>query len=339
MKKINLGTLGLNGSGDSGPAGGGKINDNFIELASKILGNDIWTNNTDQSLALSALDTTDKANLINAINEVLTNLNSLIADTTASSETKTYSIDKINEKIEFLRGESLLEDSNQTVTGFKTFQQTYTQLESASSDDYLDKFGVITEFRNTVNQGNTFASIRFVLHQTPCDGFIGLQRMGDNAGADFFIVLSESDDNVDPDNVVRNTERFRITEGGKVLFSNYYSAGKLEINSDAEIVSVPKTSVQEITGSTSSATILTTCNVVKVDSSNTCALTLPASSNYTYDVIEIYNVSATSQISLTAASNVTISSARNIALNSNDISCIQLRKIADNSWLANVTIN
>ena len=337
MKKINLGTLGSTSSGDGGRTGGGKINDNFIELASKILGNDIWSNNTDQSLALSALNTTDKANLINAINEVLSNLNSLIADTTASSTDKTYSIDKITSEIQALRDDSLLLAGNQTVTGLKTFEQTYDQPES--TDGYLAKFGVMAEFRNTVNDDNTFASIRFVLNNTPCDGFIGLQRMGDNAGADFFIALSEYDDNTGNDPQVKNTERFRITELGKVLFSDYYSAGKLEINSTAEIVSVPKTSVQDVSDATSSETILTTCNVVKVDSSNDCVLTLPTSSNYTYDVIEIYNLSATNEISLTAASGVTISSARGIALNSSDISYIRLRKISDNSWLANVTIN
>jgi len=337
MQEINLGTLGAAGSGDSGRQGGSKINDNFIELATKILGNDIWSNNTSELLDLSSLNTTDKANLINAINEVLSDLNSLIADTTTSSTERTYSIDKIKSEIQALRNDSLLLAGNQTVTGLKTFQHAYDQPDS--DDGYLDKFGVMAEFKNTVNDDNTFASIRFVLNTTPCDGFIGLQRMGDNAGADFFIVLSEEEDDVGQNPVVRNKERFRITEGGQVLFSDYYSAGKLEINSAAEIVSVPKTSVQEITGSTSSATILTTCNVVKVDSSTTCALTLPVSSDYTYDVIEIYNVSATSQISLTAASGVTISSARNIALNSNNISSIRLRKIGDNSWLANVTIN
>ena len=334
MKKINLGTLGATSSGDGGRTGGGKINDNFIELASKILGNDIWSNNTDQSLALSALNTTDKANLINAINEVLSDVDGLISDPTTSSTDKTYSIDKIKSEIQALRDESLLLAGNQTVTGLKTFQQAYASPESG--DGYLDKFGVITEFKNTVNDDNTFASIRLVLNNTPCDGFIGLHRVLASAGADFFIALSEFDDNVDPNFVVKNKERFRITELGKVLFSDYYSAGKLEINSDAEIVSVPKTSLQNVTIST---TILTTCNVVKVDSSNDCVLTLPTSSNYTYDVIEIYNLSATNEISLTAASGVTISSARGIALNSSDISYIRLRKIGDNSWLANVTIN
>lgn len=337
MKKINLGTLGAAGSGDGGRSGGSKINDNFVELASKVLGNDIWSNNTDESLSLSALNTTDKANLINAINEVLSDLNSLISDTTTSATDKTYSIDKIKSEIQALRDDSFLLASDQTVTGFNRFQQSYASPDS--DDGYLDKFGVITEFKNTVNQEDTFASIRLVLNDTPCDGFIGLHRVLASAGADFFIALSEFDDSIGDDPQVKNKERFRITELGKVLFSDYYSAGKLEINSAAEIVSVPKTSVQEVTGSTSSVTILTTCNVVKVDSSSTCALTLPASNNYTYDVIEIYNLSATSEISLTAASGVTISSARGIALNSNNIACIRLRKIGDNSWLADITIN
>lgn len=337
MKKINIGTLGATGSGDGGRTGGDKVNDNFIELASKILGNDIWSNNTDESLALTALNTTDKANLINAINEVLSSLNSLIADATTSATDKTYSIDKIKSEIQALRDDSLLLASDQTVTGFNSFQQYYDSPDS--NDGYLDKFGVIAEFKNTINAGDTFASIRLVLNTTPCDGFIGLHRVGPSAGADFFITLSEFDDDTGENPVVKNTERFRITELGKVLFSDYYSAGKLEINSAAEIVSVPKTSVQDVSGSTSSATILTTCNVVKVDSSSTCALTLPASSDYTYDVIEIYNVSATSEISLTAASGVTISSARGIALDSNNIACIRLRKIGDNSWLADLTIN
>ena len=108
MKKINIGTLGAAGSGDGGRTGGDKVNDNFIELASKILGNDIWSNNTDESLTLTALNTTDKANLINAINEVLSSLNSLIADSTTSATDKTYSIDKIKSEIQALRDDSLL---------------------------------------------------------------------------------------------------------------------------------------------------------------------------------------------------------------------------------------
>ena len=70
MKKIDI-TLGTN-SGDSGPEGGGKINDNFKEVVKILFGEDIWQNNVTQDLAEKLLNfsTNNKTSFLAAINEV-----------------------------------------------------------------------------------------------------------------------------------------------------------------------------------------------------------------------------------------------------------------------------
>tara|TARA_B110000211_G_scaffold107680_1_gene124912 strand:+ start:838 stop:1986 length:1149 start_codon:yes stop_codon:yes gene_type:complete len=97
MDKINLGN-GIQGSGDSGLVGGGKINANYIALVEAMLGQTIWSNAASENLDLSTLNTTNKTSLKAAINELLERTR-LIDDSLTTSAFKTWSVDKIKNYI------------------------------------------------------------------------------------------------------------------------------------------------------------------------------------------------------------------------------------------------
>ncbi|TVZ55593.1 endosialidase-like protein [Lutibacter sp. Hel_I_33_5] len=90
MEKINI-----VGTGDSGPVGGGKINENFKELVDKIFGKTIWDGNISELIGLDGLPTNNKSSLLAAIAETYYKASS-IDDTLTTSTIKTWSIDKLN---------------------------------------------------------------------------------------------------------------------------------------------------------------------------------------------------------------------------------------------------
>ncbi|QOD60660.1 hypothetical protein H9I45_15170 [Polaribacter haliotis] len=95
MKKIDI-TSGVN-SGDSGPLGGAKINDNFKEIIKVVFGKDIWDGNVTEELVgfLATLPTNNKSSLFSSLVEIYSN-SILLDDSLSSSILKTWSIDKLN---------------------------------------------------------------------------------------------------------------------------------------------------------------------------------------------------------------------------------------------------
>lgn len=91
MDKINVSS-----PGDSGPDGGAKINNNFIEIIKVLFGSEIWDGNVAEDVIakLQSLPTNNKTSFLAAISEAYSKAN-LIDDSKTSSLVKTYSITKI----------------------------------------------------------------------------------------------------------------------------------------------------------------------------------------------------------------------------------------------------
>lgn len=69
MDKINLGSAANSGNGDTGRAGGQKINANFAELVAVLTGDTLWDAANSESISLSQLPTQDKTSIVAAIRE------------------------------------------------------------------------------------------------------------------------------------------------------------------------------------------------------------------------------------------------------------------------------
>lgn len=91
MDKINI-----IAPGDSGPVGGGKINDNFIELVQVLFGQTIWNGNVSESVSakLSQLTTSNKTSILGALNELFARTG-VIDDAQTNSVFKTWSTAKL----------------------------------------------------------------------------------------------------------------------------------------------------------------------------------------------------------------------------------------------------
>lgn len=96
---------------------------------------------------LTTLNTTTKTSLVAALNELKTSINSidltaLISDSTASSTTKTYSIDKINSQISAA--------VSALVAGAPTALDTLNELATAIASDESGIAGLVTAVGNRI---------------------------------------------------------------------------------------------------------------------------------------------------------------------------------------------
>lgn len=96
---------------------------------------------------LTTLTTTTKTNLVAALNELKTSINSidltaLISDSTATSTTKTYSIDKINSQISAA--------VSALVAGAPTALDTLNELATAIASDESGIAGLVTAVGNRI---------------------------------------------------------------------------------------------------------------------------------------------------------------------------------------------
>ena len=125
MDEIDLGT-GVAESGDTGRAGGDKINKNFIALVQALMGVEIWSSGTSEDIDLNVLTTTDKTSIKAAINE-LVERTKLIDDSSTASLFKTWSVTQI------LASLAQLASSNEFIG-----DQTIIGIEIDDSDDSDD---------------------------------------------------------------------------------------------------------------------------------------------------------------------------------------------------------
>ena len=96
---------------------------------------------------LTTLNTTTKTNLVAALNELKSSINSidltaLISDSTASSTSKTYSIDKINSQISAA--------VSALVAGAPTALDTLNELATAIASDEAGIAGLVTAVGNRI---------------------------------------------------------------------------------------------------------------------------------------------------------------------------------------------
>ena len=132
MEKINLGSSGV--KGDSGPVGGGKINNNFIEIVKVVFGSAIWSGSVTQDILpfLSSLPTNNKSSLLAALSEVYNN-SLVVDDSLETSVLKTYSIDKL--KSLFVDASGLEAAISSLVGSSPEALNTLSELADALGDD------------------------------------------------------------------------------------------------------------------------------------------------------------------------------------------------------------
>lgn len=97
MKKIDV----ISNPGDSGPVGGGKINDNFIELIKVLFGAEIWSTNVTEDVLqkLQELPTNNKTSFLAAFKEVFSKAN-IVDNSLSASLVKTWSITKLRQEFQ-----------------------------------------------------------------------------------------------------------------------------------------------------------------------------------------------------------------------------------------------
>lgn len=294
MDKIDLGIQGVSGSGNTGREGGAKINDNFIEIIQKLLGLTLWDGNTSESLDLSGLNTSDKSSIRAAINEVLQRTN-VIDDSLSTSLVKTYSINGI------LNGNHRFLNSIQVGTGGITTTNPRSILEIIGSISVVDPdlalvsnqiLKGINFYASDIdyNPPNTNAGVSPVAKIAP---YVGPAATDDKFGLVFF--TAEQDQEAAPVVYIQ-------PNGSLICLKN----GVQTVNSDSDVAA--------------------NVNVVKVNNSQSTALTITETTNVC--TIKVYSV--TSQyITFVAGANVSITT---VGATSN-IYRATLEKIGTNEWI------
>ena len=293
MEKIDLGIQGVSGSGNTGREGGAKINDNFIEVIQKLLGLTLWDGNTSESLDLSGLNTSDKSSFTAAINEVLQRTN-VIDDSLSASLVKTYSINGI------LNGNHRFLNSIQVGTGGITTTNPRSILEIIGSISVVDPDSTLVS--NQILKGvNFYTSDTGYNPPNTNAGVSPVAKIAPYVGADtedkFGIVFytSKSDQEADPVLYIQ-------PNGSLICLKNSVQT----VNSDSDVAA--------------------NVNVVKVDNSQSTALTITETTNVC--TIKVYSVT-TEYITFVAGANVSITT---VGATSN-IYRATLEKIGTNEWI------
>ena len=293
MEKIDLGTPGVSNSGDTGYDGGSKINDNFIEVIEKLLGLTLWDGNTSESLDLSGLNTSDKSSIKAAINEILQRTN-VIDDSLSASSVKTYSINRI------LEGNHRFLHSIQVGTGGIATTNPRSILEIVGSFSVVDP-------DTTLNSNQILKGVNFYTSDTEYNppntnaGVSPVVRIAPYVGADaqdkFGIVFytSKSDQEATPVVYIQ-------PNGSLICLKN----GVQTVNSDSDVAA--------------------NVNVVKVDNSQSTALTITETTNVC--TIKVYSVTD-QYITFVADTNVSITTVGDTS----NIYRATLEKIDTNQWI------
>jgi len=293
MDKIDLGIQGVSGSGNTGREGGDKINKNFVEVIEKLLGLTLWNGNTSESLDLSGLNTSDKSSMKAAINEVLQRTN-VIDDSLSASLAKTYSINGI------LNGNHRFLNSIQVGTGGITTTNPRSILEIVGSFSVVDPDTTLNSSQilkginfytsdNDFNPPNTNAGVSPVVRIAP---YVGADTQ-DKFGIVFY--TSKSDEEAIP--VV-----YMQPNGSLICLKNSVQT----VNSDSDVAA--------------------NVNVVKVDNSQSTALTITQTTNVC--TIKVYSVT-NQYITFVAGTGVNIT----IVGDSTNIYRATLEKIGTNEWI------
>jgi hypothetical protein len=331
MDKINLGD-GTQGSGDSGFVGGGKINANYIALVEAILGVTIWSSATSENLDLTTLNTTDKSSIKAAINELLERTK-LIDDSLTSSVFKTWSVDKL---VATFTQASALADYLQLAGG------TLTGTLNGTSASFTSNVGIggniLADNLSGTNTGDQDLS-GYLLNTT--DSFTGNLNIfgGNNNSKESFINVKRGDASGEylkfqtDSTTSNNVSQFVIRRGTDDvdLLSITISNGKTTFAGTilASSILPQSNNVQTITGSTSAATIGADINVVVVDTTVNCTLTISTAVNVAS--IKVINI-GTGSTSFGGNTDVTINNILDGSTLGSEFSAT-LTKIATNSWI------